>query len=118
MRCQPLWIVRQPAVNPFHNRKPILDPAAFYGREREVQQIAGRLANQPPQCCAVVGLPRTGKTSLLYYLHHHALRPPHERLRELQGYSQILPVYVNLGPYQHWARCTRTPHATFGMILR
>lgn len=100
MRCQPLWIVRQPAVNPFHNRKPILDPAGFYGREREVQQIAGRLANQPPQCCAVVGLPRTGKTSLLYYLHHHALRPPHERLRELQGYAQILPVYVNLGPYQ------------------
>ncbi|NJL06391.1 MAG: AAA family ATPase [Chloroflexaceae bacterium] len=100
MRRQPLWIVRQPAVNPFRNRKPILDPAEFYGREREVQQIAGQLAIQPPQCCAVVGLPRTGKTSLLYYLHHQALRPSPERMLELRAYDHILPVYVNVGPYQ------------------
>jgi len=54
-------------VNPFTFGKPIHDPGRFYGREREVHQVVGRLLSAF-ESTAVVGERRIGKTSLLLYL--------------------------------------------------
>lgn len=86
-------------MNPFRNRKPVLEPAAFYGRESELQTICQHLATQPPQCCAVVGPPRSGKTSLLYYVRHQAQLDVQARRLDFGSRQHVLAVYVNAGPY-------------------
>ncbi len=85
--------------NPFRNRKPVLAAHAFYGRQDELDAISRQLAAQPPQCCAVIGLPRSGKTSLLYYLQQQARLSPAQRQLSFGGKQAILAVYVNAGPY-------------------
>ena len=86
-------------MNPFRNRKPILAPTAFYGRSAEVATIGQQLAAQPPQCCAVVGLPRSGKTSFLYHLQQQAHLPVAQRQLRFGDKQQVLAIYVNAGPY-------------------
>ncbi|MCE7987138.1 MAG: transcriptional regulator [Caldilinea sp. CFX5] len=86
-------------MNPFRNRKPILAPTAFFGRSVQVATIGQQLAAQPPQCCAVVGLPRSGKTSLLYHLQQQAHLPVPQRQLSFGDKQQVLAVYVNAGPY-------------------
>jgi hypothetical protein len=54
-------------TNPFTFGKPIRDPKRFYGREREIRQIVGRLLSAF-ESTAVVGERRIGKTSLLLHL--------------------------------------------------
>lgn len=54
-------------VNPFTFGKPVRDPGRFYGREREIRQIVGRLLSAF-ESTAVVGERRLGKTSLLLHL--------------------------------------------------
>ncbi|MEN9938962.1 MAG: hypothetical protein RLZZ387_5541 [Chloroflexota bacterium] len=83
-------------MNPFNNRKPIVDPSGLYGREAELRAILGRLEAHPPQCCAVVGETRTGRTSLLYAL------PPMAGQRVEHGgigRESLVFAYVNAGPY-------------------
>lgn len=52
--------------NPFFHGNPV-SPAQFLDRRRELRRIVSRILNQG-QSSAVVGEPRTGKTSLLEYL--------------------------------------------------
>jgi len=52
--------------NPFFYGPPV-PPDQFMDRRRELRRIAGRIVNQG-QSTAVVGEPRSGKTSLLEYL--------------------------------------------------
>ena len=52
--------------NPFFYGNPV-HPDQFIGRRRELRRIVGRIANQG-QSTAIVGEPRSGKTSLLDYL--------------------------------------------------
>jgi hypothetical protein len=52
--------------NPFFYGNPV-PPEQFLGRRREIRRITGRIVNQG-QSTAIVGEPRTGKTSLLEYL--------------------------------------------------
>ena len=52
--------------NPFFYGNPV-PPGQFLGRRRELRRITGRIINQG-QSTAIVGEPRTGKTSLLEYL--------------------------------------------------
>lgn len=52
--------------NPFFYGNPV-SPDQFLDRRREVRRIVGRIANQG-QSTAIVGEPRSGKTSLLDYL--------------------------------------------------
>jgi hypothetical protein len=52
--------------NPFFFGNPV-SPAQFFDRRREIRRITSRIVNQG-QSSAVVGEPRTGKTSLLFYL--------------------------------------------------
>jgi len=52
--------------NPFFYGNPV-SPAQFLDRRRELRRITGRIVNQG-QSTAIVGEPRSGKTSLLLYL--------------------------------------------------
>ena len=52
------------AQNPFHWRGTVTDPAAFIGRDPEIQAIVTRLKTL--SCVSVVGARRIGKSSLLY----------------------------------------------------
>lgn len=77
-------------MNPFQNRKPVIDPALFIGRGDAIRAVSERLMASPPQCCALVGDARSGKTSLLYYLRSSDLAP---------AGSHVTYAYVNVGPY-------------------
>lgn len=52
--------------NPFFHGNPV-SPSQFLNRRRELRRAVGRILNQG-QSSAIVGEPRTGKTSLLEYL--------------------------------------------------
>jgi serine/threonine-protein kinase len=52
--------------NPFFNRHRITDPAYFYGRQVELEQLYGAILTG--QCRAVVGERKVGKSSLLSHL--------------------------------------------------
>ncbi|GEM_PF-749619 len=55
-----------PARNPFYYGNPV-SHEQFLGRRRELRRIVGRITNLG-QSTAIVGEPRSGKTSLLLYL--------------------------------------------------
>lgn len=56
------------STNPFYHRTPVRDPAYFFGRQRERQQLHNLV--QHGQSVAVVGPRRIGKSSLLWQLVH------------------------------------------------
>lgn len=56
------------ALHPFIVGPPITYPCHFFGREQELRRIFGLLNRFPLQNVAVIGLHRSGKTSLLHYL--------------------------------------------------
>lgn len=82
-------------MNPFGNRKPVIDPELFIGRRDLIAAVCERLTAAPPQCCAVIGDARSGKTSLLYYLRSAA------PVRPICGdiAARFVFPYVNAGPY-------------------
>ncbi|MCS6938999.1 MAG: winged helix-turn-helix domain-containing protein [Roseiflexus sp.] len=82
-------------MNPFGNRKPVIDPELFIGRRDLIAAICERLTAAPPQCCAVIGDARSGKTSLLYYLRSAA---PGRPICGNDAARFVFP-YVNAGPY-------------------
>lgn len=53
-------------LNPFFHRKPVHDPASFFGRREEVDYVFSLLCQG--QSVSISGQRRFGKTSLLYYL--------------------------------------------------
>lgn len=83
-------------MNPFGNRKPVIDPRFFIGRRSLIAAICERLTAAPPQCCAVVGDARSGKTSLLYYLRNSTTGRP--VCADADAARFVFP-YVNAGPY-------------------
>lgn len=62
---------------------PIVHPARFFGRERELRRLFNLLKRPPLQNAAIIGPRRSGKTSLLYYLKHLTRVAP-EQLRPAQ----------------------------------
>lgn len=62
-------------ANPFTIRAKLKDPAAFVGRQAEIQTLFARLASL--QSCSIVGPRRIGKSSLLYYLTHPEVYQQH-----------------------------------------
>ena len=64
-------------LNPFTYGNPISDPARFFGREREIEQVFSRLRNAEFESSSLVGERRIGKTSLLNYLAHPDVRRQH-----------------------------------------
>lgn len=55
--------------NPFYYGNPI-PSEQFFNRRSQLRRITSRIVNQG-QSTAIVGEPRSGKTSLLLYLPHH-----------------------------------------------
>jgi hypothetical protein len=92
--------------NPFTYGNPISESRRFFGREREIEQILGRLRNQEFESSSLVGDRRIGKTSLLNHLADPEVRAAHHL-----GPEQYIFVYVDLemvdetmGPEQLWRR--------------
>lgn len=63
---------------PFIVGPPIVHPARFFGRERELKRLFGLLRQVPLQNSAIIGPRRSGKTSLLHYLKTVTTAPPHQ----------------------------------------
>ena len=82
-------------MNPFGNRKPVIDPELFIGRRDLIADVCELLTAAPPQCCAVIGDARSGKTSLLYYLRSASLGRPVCG----DATARFVFPYVNAGPY-------------------
>lgn len=81
----------QPPANPFTYGNPISDPARFFGRGREVEQVFNRLRNSEGESSSIVGGRRIGKSSLLNYLAH-----PDVQRRYGMDPERAIFVYVDL----------------------
>jgi hypothetical protein len=68
--------VAPPALPPaFVVGPPITHPRRFFGRHREVKRIFQLLRHAPLQNAAIIGRPRSGKTSLLLHIQRLASAP-------------------------------------------
>lgn len=92
--------------NPFTYGNPISDPRRFFGRDREVEQIFGRLRNEEFESSSLVGDRRIGKTSLLNYLTDPSVRAVHSLGPEhyIFVYADLQMVDETMGPEQLWRR--------------
>lgn len=66
----------QEDLAPFVVGPPIIHPRQFFGREAELKRIFDLWRRFPLQNVAVIGLHRSGKTSLLHYLKNITTTPP------------------------------------------
>lgn len=63
-------MVSLPPTNPYLERTPVVEPENFFGRDAEVRWVLERITAPRPQCCAITGLRRIGKSSLLNFIAH------------------------------------------------
>lgn len=82
------------ANSPFLVGPPILNPRQFFGRQRELRRIFNAINGPTLQHVALVGVQRSGKTSLLHYIKNISYTAPNQ-LRAGQR-SNWLP------PTQHY----------------
>ncbi len=78
--------------SPFVVGPPITEPRQFFGREYIIKRIFDVWKYMPLQHIAIVGLKRSGKTSLLHYLSKIIDTPP-EKLRPGQRNDWLVPGY-------------------------
>jgi hypothetical protein len=78
--------------SPFVIGPPITEPHQFFGREYVLKRIFEVWKYTPLQHIAIVGLKRSGKTSLLHYL-RHIIDTPIEKLRPGQRNDWLIPGY-------------------------
>lgn len=71
---------------------PITEPRQFFGREQLLRRIFNVWKRTPLQHIAIVGLKRSGKTSLLHYL-KRIIDTPAEKLRPHQRNNWLMPGY-------------------------
>jgi len=96
-------------VNPFTYGNPISDPARFFGREREIDQVFSRLRNVEAESSSLVGERRVGKTSLLNYLAHTDVRRAHnmDPGKHIFVYVDLQMVDKDTTPTRLWQRLLR-----------
>jgi len=96
-------------TNPFTYGNPISDPARFFGRRAEVEQVYTRLLNAEFESSSIVGERRTGKTSLLNYIAHPSTAGAHglDPARYLFVYADLQMVDQKTTPTRFWARLLR-----------
>ncbi len=74
--------------SPFVVGPPIINPNQFYGRQQEIGRLSSWWRTIPLQNVAIVGLKRSGKTSLLHFLknsiHLNDPTPPHPVLNQIR----------------------------------
>jgi TIR domain len=63
------------STSPFITGTPIEHPKNFFGREKELKRLFNLLKTHPLQNAAIIGKPRSGKTSLLNYLRRITTTP-------------------------------------------
>ena len=56
------------ASNPFVTSTAVRAHNLFFGRQEEIKQLFAAISADPPQNCSVIGLPKSGKSSLLMTL--------------------------------------------------
>jgi len=97
------------STNPFTYGNPISDPARFFGRRAEVEQIYTWLLNAEFESSSIVGERRTGKTSLLYYIAHPSIVSAHglDPARYRFVYADLQMVDQQTTPTRFWARILR-----------
>jgi hypothetical protein len=97
------------STNPFTYGNPISDPARFFGRRAEVEQVYTRLLNAEFESSSIVGERRTGKTSLLYYIAHPSTASAHglDQDHDLFVYADLQMVDQKTTPTRFWARLLR-----------
>ncbi|BAP58143.1 hypothetical protein THII_3846 [Thioploca ingrica] len=78
--------------SPFVIGPPITEPHQFFGREYILKRIFDVWKYTPLQHIAIVGLKRSGKTSLLHYL-RRIIDTPAEQLRPKQRNNWLSPGY-------------------------
>jgi hypothetical protein len=78
--------------SPFVIGPPITEPHQFFGREYILKRIFDVWKYMPLQHIAIVGLKRSGKTSLLHYL-RRIIDTPAEQLRSGQRNNWLSPGY-------------------------
>ncbi|WP_414621563.1 CHAT domain-containing protein [Calothrix sp. CCY 0018] len=76
----------QPGSNSFNYGSPV-PPESFYGRYRVIADVKNRIGAMTAQCINIVGLRRSGKTSLLRYI---------EERREVFFPQEYKPLIVKL----------------------
>jgi hypothetical protein len=64
-------------TNPFVTSTAVRTRNLFFGRQEEIKQLYAALGASPPQHCAVVGLPKSGKSSLLMALINPEMQKQH-----------------------------------------
>src|SRR5262245_3962620 len=77
-------------TNPFVTSTAVRTRSLFFGRQEEIKQLYAALSASPPQHCVVVGLPKSGKSSLLM-----ALINPEMQKQHLDDPSKFLFVPVD-----------------------
>lgn len=82
-------------IKPFVAGPPITDPRQFFGRESHLKNLFRLWQDYPFQHAAIVGLKRSGKTSLLHYLRRITTADP-SHLRPGQKVDWL----VNPGRYR------------------
>ncbi len=99
---QPKSINRASGVNPFTYGTPV-STDRFYGRRRAIAEVKNRIGAASPQCLNLVGLRRSGKTSLLHYVRSRpdefftAGQKPLLVLLDLQDGRYHTPIGMNEG---------------------
>jgi hypothetical protein len=78
------------ATNPFVTSTAVRTRSLFFGRQEEIKQLYAAVSASPPQHCAVIGLPKSGKSSLLM-----ALTDPQLQKQHLADPSKFLFVPVD-----------------------
>lgn len=97
------------AANPFTYGNPISDPARFFGREREIEQVFSRLRNAEFESSSLVGERRVGKTSLLNAIAHPDIRHQHglDPAQYIFVYVDLEMVDKDATPLKLWQRMLR-----------
>ncbi len=78
--------------SPFVVGPPITEPSQFFGRNYILKRVFDVWKYIPLQHVAIVGLKRSGKTSLLHYL-RHIIDTPADKLRPGQRNNWLMPGY-------------------------
>lgn len=73
---QPMAVPLPADLGPFVVGPPVVHPRLFFGRAFELKRIFGLWKRFPLQNVAIVGLRRSGKSSLLHYLKQITRTPP------------------------------------------
>ena len=76
--------------NPYHVQGPIARLTTFFGREQELDEIIGRIMNDPPTSTILIGGRAIGKTSLLLEIRNRFLEEANAKA------DAVVPVLIDL----------------------